>query len=249
MTTYLPPIDNPDAIYRLHVKRWDPDRDADGRWQTFTVPWVRTMTVVEALEWLWDQGEYVAFRANCREFTCGSCAMLVNGKPQLACDTPLQNDMRVEPLTRFPVLKDLVVASGDSKETWKALQLWPSNPELGPIANASSQAQEGWHRSFARCIECYCCLDACPASDSDASPFIGPMWMLQIARAGAHPLDTLDRAGQASRHGMALCVNCYECQDVCPVNLSPVDEIQRLRRQEVLGSVKSLFGLRRTGGR
>ena len=40
-------------------------------------------TVMEALEYLWDQGEYIAFRANCREFTCGSCAMIIDGKPQL----------------------------------------------------------------------------------------------------------------------------------------------------------------------
>jgi succinate dehydrogenase/fumarate reductase iron-sulfur protein len=228
-------------MYTLRVRRWDPDGDPKPRWEQFRVPWVPTMTVIEALEWLWDQGEYVAFRANCREFTCGSCAMLINGKPALACDTPLADNVRLEPLARFAVLKDLVVDNGETKKTWQELELWPSNPELGSIREVSAQSLAGWHRSFARCIECYACLDACPASDTEQSDFKGPMWMLQIARAGAHPLDRRDRAGQASRYGMALCVNCYECQDVCPVNLSPIDEIQRLRREEVVNRIKSLF--------
>ena len=87
-----------------------------------------------------------------------------------------------------------------------------------------------WHRVYGRCIECYACLDACPASEADTSAFAGPMWMLQLGRARAHPLDARDRLEQAVDDGAARCVSCYECADVCPVELSPVSEIHTLRR-------------------
>lgn len=240
MSSYIPPIDNPEAVYRLHIHRTD--RDGDGpplsRWETFVIPWVVTMTVVQALEWLWDQGKYVAFRANCREFTCGSCAMLINGKPGLACDTPLANDMRLEPLNRYPVKRDLVVDTTPVRDKWQELELWPKDRSPQPILDVPRETLEGWHRSYSRCIECYSCLAACPASPSDAAPFAGPMWMLQIARARAHPRDGDNRLRQAIDQGIGGCVSCYECANVCPVGLSPATEIQRLRGAIVVARVK-----------
>lgn len=230
MSSYIPPIDKPEAIYGLYIRRFDPGSETAPRWERFEIPWVVTMTVVEALEWLWDQGKYIAFRANCREFTCGSCAMLINGKPGLACDTPLADNMRLEPLSRYPVRKDLIVDTNAVREKWQELQLWPHTPPAGRLHDVPQQTFDDWHRTYARCIECYACLEACPASDSERSTFAGPMWMLQIARARAHPLDGADRLTQAVDAGMGACVSCYECADVCPVQLSPVIEIQRLRR-------------------
>ncbi len=242
MTAYLPPIDNPEAIYTVHVKRFDPEHDVRPHWESYQVPWVVTMTVVQALEWLWDQGNYIAFRANCREFTCGSCAILINGRPGLACDTPLKDDVRLEPLTRYPVVKDLVVDQSAVRDKWRELDLWPHIRDDQPIERVSQETFEGWHRSFARCIECYSCLDACPTSDTEESEFDGPMWLLQIARAAAHPKDRVDRLSQAAESGMAMCVTCYECEDVCPVEISPIGEIQRLRTGLLKQRIGRLFG-------
>ncbi|HEY8486044.1 MAG TPA: 4Fe-4S dicluster domain-containing protein, partial [Limnochordales bacterium] len=86
---------------------------------------------------------------------------------------------------------------------------------------------------YTRCIECYSCLDSCPASPHDQAAFCGPMWMLQIARAHEHPLDGVDRLRQAWEQGLALCVNCAECQNACPVGLSPVAVIDELRMQSM----------------
>jgi succinate dehydrogenase / fumarate reductase iron-sulfur subunit len=187
------------------------------------------MTVIEALEWLCDEGRYVAFRANCREFTCGSCAMLINGKPALACDTLLADNMRLEPLTRYPVKRDLVVDTSAVREQWKKLELWPQEKDSKPLDHVPASSLEGWHRAYARCIECYVCLDACPASDTESSRFAGPMWMLQIARARSHPRDRANRLDQAAAQGVGRCVSCFECANVCPVEISPIFEIQGLR--------------------
>ena len=101
MTCYIPSIDQPDDIYTIRIKRYDPEKEDGPRWVSYQVKFVKTMTVMEALEYLWDQGEYISFRANCREFTCGSCAMLINGKPRLACDTLLENNMAQRVLEDF----------------------------------------------------------------------------------------------------------------------------------------------------
>jgi succinate dehydrogenase/fumarate reductase iron-sulfur protein len=242
MTSYIPNIDQPEATYTVHIKRFDPESNPVPHWESYQIPWVVTMTVVQALEWLWDQGNYIAFRANCREFTCGSCAILINGKPALACDTPLKDNMYLEPLTRFPVVKDLVVDQSAVRDKWRELELWPHVRDDEPILHVSQETHEGWHRSFARCIECYSCQDACPTSDTEDSPFAGPMWMLMIARAKAHPKDNLDRLQQASDQGIGICTTCYECYDVCPVNISPIGEIQRMRTGLIKQRVLRILG-------
>ena len=238
MSTYIPPIDDPEEIYPLRILRYDPDGDGARHWETFQIPWVPAMTVMQALEWLWDQGQYVAFRANCREFTCGSCAMRINGRQGLACDTLLTNHTKLEPLERYPVKKDLIVDTHAVREKWRALELWPNTERSQPLREVSKSALEGWHRTYSRCIECYACLDACPASESDVGEFAGPMWMLQIARARAHPLDGADRLDQAIGEGIGRCVTCYECAEVCPVSISPVSEIQVLRRDVLMNRLK-----------
>lgn len=246
MTAYIPPIDQADAIYTLHVRRYDPESSAPARWETYQVPFVRTMTVMEALEYLWDQGTYIAFRANCREFTCGSCAMQINGKPRLACDSLLEDGMRVEPLSRYPVLKDLVVDTSQVRDKWQELALWPERRD-GEAFAVSPQILEQYQQIFSRCIECYSCLEACPQSDTEESPYDGPMWMLQIARAAAHPLDVADRVAQAEARGLWRCVNCYECADVCPMELRPVTLVNKLRSQATRQKWGRLAGL--LGGR
>ena len=232
---HIPAIDHPEKRIHIQIRRFDPERDREPRWESYEIPWVRSMTVMQALEWLWDQGEYVAFRQNCREFTCGSCAMVVNGKAALACDTRVEDGMRIEPLSRYPVIKDLVVDTSSVREKWKELELWPHiRGEDQPIPiQPDERTIHRYGSIYTRCIECYACLDSCPASENDASAFAGPMWMLQIARAREHPLDGVDRLRQAWEHGLGLCVNCAECQNACPVGLSPVAVIDELRAESV----------------
>jgi succinate dehydrogenase/fumarate reductase iron-sulfur protein len=243
MTCYIKSIDDPESIYTIRIKRFDPERDSKPYWASYQVPFVKTMTVMEALEYLWDQGEYLAFRANCREFTCGSCVMLINGKPRLACDSLLKNNQTLEPLSRFPLIKDLVVDTGAVKRKLKELKYWPVRDGVDRELKVSKQILEEFSQVFSRCIECYCCLEACPASSSESSKFDGPMYLLQVARASRHPLDTMNRIRQASEHGIWNCVSCFECANVCPVNLNPGAEIAKLRKQAVKMTFLGIFGL------
>ncbi|MBW1698933.1 MAG: succinate dehydrogenase/fumarate reductase iron-sulfur subunit [Deltaproteobacteria bacterium] len=243
MTAYIPDIKNPEAMYTVYIERFDPEKDEKPYLKRYTVPFVQTMTVMEALEYLWDQGEYIAFRANCREFTCGSCAMLINGKPRLACDTLFENNMRLEPLSRYARIKDLVVDTNEVKEKLKALRYWPESKNRKQTYRVTQDALDKFHRIYSRCIECYCCLEACPASSSERSGFDGPMHLLQIARAATHPLDTLDRTRQASEHGIWSCVSCFECAGVCPMELSPGTVIAELRKRAVKEMILRFIGV------
>jgi len=233
MTCYILPIENPDAMFTIHIRRFNPEFDEKPYWATYKVPHVATMTVVEALEWLWDQGEYIAFRTNCREFTCGSCAMLINGKPQLACDTLLEDEMRLEPLSRYPVLRDLVVDNSAVHHKLQELKYWPVNDNPAMEFVVPKKTQEDYGQIYSRCIECTCCLEACPASASEDSQFDGPMYALLLGRVSKHPLDRMDRAKQASERAIWACVSCFECMDVCPMNLSPAKEVTKFRRQAI----------------
>jgi len=246
MTCYIPNIDKPEAIFTIFIRRYDPEKDEKSYWSEYRVPFVKTMTVVEALEYLWDQGEYIAFRTNCREFTCGSCAMLINGKAGLACDTLLEDRMHLEPLSRYPVIKDLVVDTHSVKEKLKELHYWPEGGDRDQPLRVAAETLEAFQGTFSRCIECYCCLEACVGSYSEASQFDGPMHMLQLARAAAHPYDRANRLRQLSERGIWSCVSCFECAHVCPVNLSPGEVIAGLRRKVVK---EKLFGFLRRGNK
>ncbi len=244
MTCYIQKIENPHAQYTVRIRRYNPEKDNKPYWKSYTVPFVETMTVIEALEYLWDQGEYIAFRANCREFTCGSCAMLINGTPKLACDTLFENNMVLEPLRRYQVIRDLVVDNNAVINKAKELTYWPEGEDRSPAFAVPVAIQQQYSEIFSRCIECYCCLEACPTSSSEESRFDGPMHLLHIARAHHHPLDALDRAAQASGRGLWACVSCFECAHVCPVNLSPGTEIVKLRREAIKRTFLTLLGKR-----
>ena len=245
MTCYILPIDNPDATYTVWIREFNPEKDEKPYWASYKVPHVKTMTVVEALEWLWDQGEYIAFRTNCREFTCGSCAMLINGKPRLACDTLFEDGMRLEPLSRYPVLRDLVVDTKKVTDKLQELMYWPVTNDRKREYTVSEKVLEDYGQIYSRCIECNCCLEACPASYSEESQYNGPMYALLLGRVSNHPLDTMDRVEQASMWAIWACVSCFECADVCPMNLNPAKEVTKFRRKAVGAAVLKPFKRKR----
>ena len=99
---------------KVTVLRYRPEQDKEPWEQTFDVPYHKDTSVLEALFYIKDNFEpSLSFRWSCRMAVCGSCGMMVNGVPHLACKTFLRDyegkDMKIEPLANFPIERDLVV--------------------------------------------------------------------------------------------------------------------------------------------
>jgi len=98
----------------LRIARYNPEHDDSSKFMDFTVPYEKWTTVLEAILEVKKHFDHsVAVRYSCRQATCGSCGMMINGKPKLACFTKiseLDSDViTVEPMNNFPVIRDLAV--------------------------------------------------------------------------------------------------------------------------------------------
>ena len=101
--------------FTLKISRFDPARDASPYFQEFKLDLGPEKTVLDSLFLAWEQDTTLSFRRSCRSAICGSCAVAINGRPALACQTligkALENEgaLIIEPLPHFRQLKDLVV--------------------------------------------------------------------------------------------------------------------------------------------
>jgi len=114
----------------LRVSRFDPHRDTSSRLQEFMVAVEENQTVLDSLFEAWQQDPSLSFRRSCRSAICGSCAVRINGKPSLACQTLIGQattdgkTITIEPLPHFRQLKDLVVDLEPFFESLKATIPW-----------------------------------------------------------------------------------------------------------------------------
>ena len=115
----------------IEVLRYRPEQDAEPVLQTFQVPFTDDMSVLQGLQYIKDYLDgTLSFRWSCRMAICGSCGMMVNGKPELSCKTFLRDyypgKLRVEALAHLPIERDLVVSVGDFVKNSKPSSLTSS---------------------------------------------------------------------------------------------------------------------------
>src|SRR6188768_3460045 len=102
----------------IEVLRYDPEKDSEPHFQTFKVPFTNDTSVLQGLQYIKDELDgSLSFRWSCRMAICGSCGVMVDGKPRLGCKTFLRDyaphGLRIEALAHFPIERDLVVDIGD----------------------------------------------------------------------------------------------------------------------------------------
>jgi succinate dehydrogenase / fumarate reductase iron-sulfur subunit len=227
----------------FRVQRYDPEKGDVPRTEDFTVPTSRGMTVLDGLLYIKENlDSTLAFRTSCRMGICGSCGMLVNSYPHLACHTQIEefhsDVLSVKPLPNLPLIKDLVVDLTPMFEKHKAIMPY--------IVRRDGEEMEGPTREFVQtpeelrdflqftyCMKCGICISACPTSASDAL-FSGPQALAQCYRYCA---DTRDE-GQRERlrlvdndHGAWRCHLAGACSEACPKGLDPALAIQLLKRR------------------
>ena len=224
----------------LRISRFNPESDDSNKFMEFNVSYEKWTTVLEAILDVKKHHDHsVAVRYSCRQATCGSCGMLINGKPRLACFTKISeldsNVVTVEPMNNFPVIRDLAVKFERLFDTHHKIQpyLIRDDTELESNEKEFLQSPEELENfiQFANCIKCGLCNSACPTMTTDSS-FVGPQ---ALAQAYRYVADSRDK-GKDSRldiidesHGIWRCHFAGSCSQVCPKGVDPAMAIQFLR--------------------
>ena len=225
---------------RLRISRFNPGHEEYGRFTEFEVEYEKWTTVLEAiLDVKKHMDPSVAVRYSCRQATCGSCGMMINGRPRLACFTKISElgseTITVEPMNNFPIVRDLVVGFERLFDTHRRVRpfLDRDDTELPPGGKEFLQSPEEVEQyiQFANCIKCGLCNSACPTMATD-STFVGPQ---ALAQAYRYVADSRDK-GRDSRlkvidesHGIWRCHFAGSCSQVCPKGVDPAMGIQMLR--------------------
>ncbi|MGD8375120.1 MAG: succinate dehydrogenase iron-sulfur subunit, partial [Acidobacteriota bacterium] len=191
----------------------------------------------------WDQ--------NCLENVCGSCSMIVNGRPRQACAVlvdQISQPIELRPLTKFPVVRDLVVDRSRMFELLKKVRAWipiDGTHDLGP---GPGMAEEDRVRAyaFARCMTCGCCMEACPQF-GPGNDFVGPAPLGQVRLFNAHPTGRMNRSERLEavmgKGGVTDCGNAQNCVQACPKDIPLLDAIAEVNRQVSVKWLRDLFGV------
>lgn len=244
---------------RLTVLRQDA-RGQRGYEQTFDVPYQPRMNIISCLQEIaanpvTTDGEHttpVAWDCNCLEEVCGSCAMVINGKVRQACSALVdkllteQSVISLSPLTKFPVVRDLVVDRRRMFEALKQVKAWIpvdtyNHLGAGPIV-APDENDKRYEMS--RCMTCGSCLEVCPQVNPN-SDFIGPQAIAQAALFNEHPTGKMTAGPRLEAlmgpGGITDCGNAQNCVKVCPKEVPLTWAIGKIGRDTTLHAIKKWF--------
>ena len=224
----------------LRISKFNPEKDHDPTFLEFSVAHEKWTTVLDAILDVKNHLDHsIGVRYSCRQATCGSCGMIINGKPKLACFTKISelnsNVITVEPMNNFPVIRDLVVGFERMFSTHKRIKPYivREDSEITSATKEFLQSPEDVEKyiQFAGCIKCGLCTSACPTMAGD-STFIGPQ---ALAQAYRYIADNRDQGKDKrlriidERHGIWGCHFAGSCSKVCPKGVDPAMGIQLLR--------------------
>jgi succinate dehydrogenase / fumarate reductase, iron-sulfur subunit len=232
-------------------------------------PWVETFeleaspssTILDCLNQIkWEQDGSLAFRKNCRNTICGSCAIHINGRPALACKQGLQGEVKqaefargmtaeqnkddslalieIQPLHNFPIIKDLVVEMGE---------FWQNLAQVDPYVSTAarvipdreflqSPSDRAVLNQAGNCIMCGACYSACNAK-SVTPEFVGPHALAKAYRvlADTRDAESSKRLAQYTQDlsGVWGCTRCFNCNTVCPMEVAPLDQITHIKEKRL----------------
>jgi succinate dehydrogenase / fumarate reductase, iron-sulfur subunit len=246
----------------VRIRRQDaPDKPEKARWEEFAVPYRPNMNVISCLQYIvahpvttdgkpttppvWD--------SNCLEEVCGACTMLINGRTRQSCSALIDKlgtdpgePITLEPMTKFPLVRDLFVDRQRLFDDLKRAQCWvpvDGTYDLGPGPRISQRLSEERY-PLSRCISCGCCLEACPQY-TPANEFVGAAVISQVRLFNDHPtgaalkderLEVLMGEG-----GVADCGKAGNCVEVCPKEIPLLESIAAVQRQETVYAIRRFF--------
>lgn len=224
--------------FNLRVFRYDPEKNTDPHYDTFTVDYREGMTVLEALLWVLENKDAsLAFRYSCREAICGSCAMYVSGAYKLACRVQVKDALEgdtvtVSPMPHMRVIKDLVVDMTKFWENYEKVKPWLINDGPEPERERlQSQADRAKYNMEIDCILCGSCFAACPSGVQNEE-YLGAHALVWANRFFVDTRDTANRERLelvANEYGVFRCHTVFNCVEACPKHLNQTEAIQSLK--------------------
>lgn len=228
---------------RFEIFRFNPEDPASKpHLESFELDEAPYMSLFIALNEIREtQDPSLQFDFSCRSAICGSCGMMVNGRPALGCRTltaDLPDVIRLHPLPVFKLVGDLSVDTGIwFREMAEKTEAWIHAREaFDPTAQEDRMdddlADEIYERD--RCIECGCCIASCGVANLNAE-FIAPAGLNRIARFMMDPRDQRNAADWfeviSNEDGVFGCLGMMACHDICPKELPLLDVYAYLRRK------------------
>lgn len=204
-------------------------------------------TILDCLNQIkWELDGSLAFRKNCRNTICGSCAMRINGRSALACKENVGQELAnyndkeivISPLGNMPVIKDLVVDMTNFWNDLESIEPYVSTrgrqiPEREFLQ--SPEVREQLNQT-GNCIMCGACYSECNAKEVN-SAFVGPHALAKSLRLVKDNRDSQkeERLEKYNEDTNAVwgCTRCYMCNSVCPMEVAPMEQISKIK-QEIL---------------
>lgn len=228
---------------QISILRYRPvDGDSKPRWQVYELEEAENMTLFMALTEIREQQDpSLQFDFVCRAGICGSCGMLIDGRPGLACRTltkSLADRISLAPLPGFELIADLSVNTGKwMRSMSERLETWihsHDDVDLSALEQRMEPELAGQIYELERCIECGCCMAACGTAQM-REDFIGAAGLNRIARFRLDPRDQRDDADYyeliGDDDGVFGCMSLLGCNDVCPKELPLQTQLAFLRRK------------------
>ncbi len=218
----------------IKIKRQD-SPNSKPYWDEFELPYKPGRNVISALMEIaanpmtrdGKKSTPITYDSNCLEEVCGSCAMLINGRARMACSAlldKLEQPIRLEPFSKFPVVRDLATDRSVLFENLKAVKAWvpvDGSYDLGTGPRVSPEEQEQMY-PLSRCISCCCCMEACPQFNEETG-FVGAATISQVRLFNSHPTGQVLKRERLTAlmgdGGIQECGYAQNCVEVCPKDI------------------------------
>ncbi|MFX1597590.1 MAG: succinate dehydrogenase/fumarate reductase iron-sulfur subunit [Promethearchaeota archaeon] len=245
---------------KLRVYRFSKDM-REAKYDVYEIKNRAGMTVLEGLFHIQDHlDDSLSFRYSCRGAVCGSCAMLINKVPRLACRTQLteiyrntrsrlkpfppltdlasnwkpDEEILVEPLPNFPVIKDLIYDWRPFFEKYKKVLPWLITQKESPEKEYLMKAKDAQKiERFVNCILCAACYGSCPVNHK-TKEYLGPAALALAYRFYLDPRDSRKEkiiVNLNNKPGIQGCEFVYNCVQVCPKDVAPGFAITLMRQR------------------
>jgi len=238
-------MEKPDKVV-LRIRRQG-SPEAQPYWEEYHLPYRPYLNVITCLQEIrktlrtFDGRPSlpIAWESSCLEEVCGICTVVINGRVRQACSAlvdQLAQPITLEPMRKFPLVRDLVVDRSSMFESLKRVKAWvplQDTRDQGPGPKILPKDQQ-INYVLSRCFSCGACLEVCPQVN-EKNNFVGAAIVSQARLFNRHPIGKeikLERLKALTREGgIEDCGNAQNCLEICPKEIPLVDSIAEVNRE------------------